>query len=122
MITILNDVPSNLAAFKASGEVSKEDFENTVIPHVEKLLAQTGKINYMLVLETSIKNFTFGAWMEDALLGIKHLLKWNRAAIVTDSEGIKAFTTFFSAMVPGEFKGFDPTEYHQAVKWASTEF
>ena len=69
-----------------------------------------------------MKNFTIGAWMKDALLGIKNISKWNRAAIVTDSEGIKTFTDMVSKIVPGEFRGYDSSELQEAISWvAGTE-
>ena len=119
MIQQLTDVPANMVAFKASGEVTKEDFENIVLPAVKKLVDATGELNYMLVLETSVKNFTAGAWMKDALLGIQNLTKWNRAAIITDSEGIKTFTDIFSKLMIGEFKGYSHSEQAAAVQWVS---
>jgi len=119
MITQIKDVPSNMVAFRASGEVTKDDFENVVFPAVDDVVKKTGELNYVLVLETEIKNFTLGAWLKDALLGITKLTKWNRAAIITDSEGIIRFTNAFSVLVPGEFKGFLPEEFDQAVTWVS---
>jgi hypothetical protein len=49
------------------------------------------KINFLLLLDTPVENFTAGAWMEDALLGVKHLTKWNRAGIVSDSDKVIKF-------------------------------
>ena len=69
----------------------------------------------LLVLDTDIKNFTAGAWLQDALLGLKHLGKWNRAAIVTDSEDIISFTNGFSYVVPGEFHGFKKEAFNKTV-------
>jgi len=107
MITQIENLPSNIVGFKASGEISEKDFTETVIPKVKALIAKTDKLNYLLVLETSVKNFTIGAWMKDAMMGIKHLTKWNKAAIVSDVEAIRNFTNFFSYLMPGEFKGFE---------------
>lgn len=119
MITLLNDLPENVVGFRATGDVTETDFKETVMPNVQKLIDKTDKLNYMLVLDTSIKNFTAAAWWQDALLGVKHLTKWNRAAIVTDVEGIRIFTDIFSVVIPGEFKGFKHEDYQEAVDWVS---
>ena len=119
MITKLTDLPANIAGFRATGEVTQADFENVVIPEVKKLVEATDVLNYMLVLDTSVKNFTFGAWMKDAVLGIQNLTKWNRAAIITDSEGVQNFTKVFSALMPGTFKAFDHAEMDTAIDWVS---
>ena len=119
MIQQLEQVPANMVGFRATGEVTKEDFEQVVIPAVERSIEKTGVLNYMLVLDTSVKEFNVGAWLQDAFMGIKHLTKWNRAAIVSDSKGIKTFTDIFSKLMPGEFRGFDHADMQTAIDWVS---
>ena len=119
MITYLENLPANIAGFKATGEITETDFTETVMPKVKALVDKTDKLNYLLVLETSVKNFTIGAWMKDAMMGIKHLTKWNRAAIVSDVEAIRNFTDIFSYFLPGEFKGFEHKDLLDAVDWVS---
>lgn len=121
MIEKITTTPENVAAFRATGEVTKEDYTNVVIPQVSQLVEKIGKINFLLLLDTDVSNFTAGAWMHDALLGLKHLTKWNRAAIVSDSEGVIKFTDAFSLAAPGEFKGFKKHEYDIAVQWVSEQ-
>jgi hypothetical protein len=119
MIQEIENLPANMVGFKATGQVTAEDFTNTVMPRVKELISREGELNYLLVLDTSIKNFTIGSWIEDALMGIKHLLKWKRAAIVSDSEGIRTFTGIFSKLMPGEFRGFEHKDLQQAIQWTS---
>jgi hypothetical protein len=119
MITLIENLPENMVGFRATGEVTEEDFNNVVIPKVQEAVDKTGKLNYLLVLDTSIKNFTVGAWMKDAYMGIKHLIKWNHAAIVSDVESIRNFTNTFSIMIPGEFKGFEHKDLQKAIDWCS---
>ncbi|RZJ66391.1 MAG: STAS/SEC14 domain-containing protein [Flavobacterium sp.] len=118
MIQQITNVPENMVAFRSSGEVTKEDFEN-VFPQVEALVEKTGKLNYLLELDNSPSDFTAGAWLQDALLGIKNITKWNRAAIVTDSEIVIKFTDAFSKIMPGEFRGFPKEELEHAIDWVS---
>ena len=118
MIVQIKDVPNNMVAFKADGEVTKEDFE-MVKDEVASLVETTGKLNYLLFLDNSPKDFTLGAWLQDALLGINNITKWNRAAIISDIEAVKTFTDGFSKVMPGEFRGFAKAEYDQAVDWVS---
>ena len=118
MITTMKDLPQNMVGFRASGEVTKEDFK-PVMDEVEKLVEKTGKLNYLLILDTSPKDFTIGPWFQDGLLGIKNLTKWNRAAIVSDSEEVIQFTDVFSKLMPGEFRGFHKSELQTAIDWTS---
>ena len=118
MIVQIPDVPNNMVGFRADGEVTKEDFE-MVKEEVAQLVEKTGKLNYLLFLDNSPKDFTLGAWLQDALLGISNITKWNRAAIISDSEAVIKFTDVFSKLMPGEFRGYAKTEYAKAVNWVS---
>lgn len=118
MITQIPGLPENMVGFRADGEVTKEDFE-VVQTKVAALVEKQGQLNYLLFLDNSPKDFTLGAWMQDALLGVKNITKWNRAAIVSDIEGVITFTDAFSKVMPGEFRGYHKAEYDAAVSWVS---
>ncbi|AWK06497.1 STAS/SEC14 domain-containing protein [Flavobacterium crocinum] len=111
------DTTDNVVAFRALAEVTKDDFLTAVVPAVEHLVKQINEINFLLVLDTDIQNFTAGAWLQDALLGLEHLGKWNRAAIVTDTDEIISFTNGFSFIIPGEFRGYKRVEFNKALNW-----
>ncbi len=118
MIQQMTDLPANMAGFRSSGKVTKEDFD-FVIDRVREKVESSGELNYMLVLDNDPSDFTAGAWLNDAWLGVKNLLKWNRAAIVTDLESVIAFTDAFSKVMPGEFRGYRKSELQKAIDWVS---
>ncbi len=117
MITIISEAPENVAAFSATGDVTKEDFQNLVLPHVKRKVDEYNELNYLLYLDTDLDKFTMGAWLQDAFLGLKNLTLWNRAAIVTDKEGVQNFTDIFSVVMPGEFKSFPKGNLYNALYW-----
>ena len=109
--------PDNVVAFRAIGEVTKDDYKTVVAPAVQQLVDRTKEINFLFLIDTEIENFTAAAWKEDVMLGLKNLGKWNRAAIVTDSEDTISFTNGFSYIVPGEFRGFKKEAFNEALNW-----
>ena len=117
MIQAIKSIPGHIAGFRASGTVTWDDYKTVVVPVTEEKLKQTGEIYFLLLVDTDLGNFTFGAWARDALLGLEHLSKWRKAAIITDNENAIKFTDGFSIVAPGEFKGFKKSEYDAAVKW-----
>jgi hypothetical protein len=119
MIKILTDVPANVAGFRALGEVTQDDYKDMMVPHITHLIQEADEINFLFVIDTALGNFTIGAWLQDGLLGLKHLTKWNRGAIVTDSDNAIKFTDIFSLIAPDEFKGFHKDNYTEAVDWVS---
>jgi hypothetical protein len=121
MLTRLEGVPSYIAAFRATGEVTKDDYDKVLAPEIDRVDKQHGHIHFMMVMETSGKNFSIGAWLQDALEGLKHYRGWRKIAIVTDEKGIEKFTNIFSAIIPGSSKGFSLAELEQAKQWVSEE-
>lgn len=108
-----------MVGFEATGEITEDDFKNVVMPRVQEAIDRNYVLNYMLVLDTSIKNFTVGSWLSDALMGFKHLFRWNRAAIITDVEAIITFTDGFSKIMPGEFRGYPHKDMQKAIDWVA---
>lgn len=121
MIEYLENLPMNMVGFKASEEVTKDDFKKSLLPKVKELVDRTNKLNYVLVLNTSVRNFTMGAWLQDLILGIVYITKWHRIGIVTDVKGIRIFTKIHSYFMPGEYRGYKLTELQQAIDWVSSK-
>ena len=121
MITLISDVPDNVAAFRATGNVNKDDYKNVVIPAIDALVKKQGKINFMLVLDTAIRNFSIGAFLQDIGVGLKHFSKWHRMAIVSESNAINKLSDLFSYIAPGETRGFFPAEIEKAKDWVSAD-
>lgn len=118
MITEIQGLPSNMVGFRASGEVTADDFVK-VKSRVAEIVEKTGVLNYLLVLDNTPADFTAGAWLQDAILGLKNLTKWHRAAIVSDQETVRIFTDLFSKIMPGEFKGFTKPDLQEAIIWTA---
>jgi hypothetical protein len=119
MLQFINDLPEHVVGIRATGEVTKDEFDKVIMPRMDELVQRQGEINYILVLQTGVGNFTMGAWWDDVKLGLKHFTKWKKIAIVTDQTFVEKFTDVFSYFVPGESKGYKLTELDDAVKWVS---
>ena len=121
MLTKIEDVPAHVAAFKATGKVNKHDYDNVLVPELERKNKEHGHLHMLMLLETPVKNFTLGAWLEDAWMGLKHFRGWRKIAIVTDEGAVESFTNKFSFVIPGEAKGFKLTELETAKQWVAEE-
>jgi len=110
----------NAAAFRARGPMTAEDYFNVLVPAVTSLAERINEINFLLVMDTEIKSFASAHWMEDAILGLKNLGRWNRAALVTDSDAAISFTNALTDLVPGQFKGFKKEAFEEAMLWVQT--
>src|SRR5882757_7879850 len=121
MIGLLQGLPPNVAGFRASGEVTREDFEKVIFPEVKRHTAMSGKLNFVFYVDTPLKNFSIGAWIRDIWLGMKKFGSWRKIAIISDVEKIRNFTDNISFLLPGEYKGFPVAQLEDAVRWAAME-
>lgn len=119
MIITIPETPDNIVALKATGEITKEDYENVVLPQIEAKLNQFGELNCVVYLDTDLSNFTLGAWFQDALLGLKNLTNWNRVAVVTDTLSIRNTIAAFSVVMPGEYETFPVEDLANAIYWCA---
>ena len=121
MLIKIEDVPSHVAAFKATGKVDKHDYDNLLVPELELKDKEHGHLHMLMLLETPVKNFTLGAWLEDAWMGLKHFRGWRKIAIVTEENAVETFTNKFSFVIPGKAKGFKLSELETAKQWVAEE-
>ena len=119
MIEVISGLPANVAAFNATGKVTAEDYKKTINPLVKKIAQEFGKINYLLVINTPLSNYSLDAWVKDGLLGFQYFTKWNKLAIVTEKKSIKDFTDFFGKFLPSVTKGFLMKDVDIAKRWIS---
>lgn len=121
MLTIINDLPSNVLGVQPTGEVTREDMETVLLPGLDDLEKRTGKIRYLLVLETGVQNFTLAAWWKDMVAGLGHFSDRHRIAVVSDQKAVEWFTDAFQWVVPGKYKDFSMAELTQAKAWIMEE-
>jgi hypothetical protein len=119
MVTQISGLPQDSVGFKLTGHITKEDYDNVMLPAVKKVADTSPAINMMMLIDTDLSNFTVGAWMKDALLGIKNLTKFHRVALVADSNLVRSITAVANAIVPGEYRTFAMVEEAAAIAWIS---
>ena len=119
MFTLIHDLPPHVVGVQATGVISKDDYENILYPAMEDLYRRTGTVSLLLQIETELHNYTTGAWVSDARLGIKYFMKWKKVAVVSRKPGIKWFTDTFGILVPGDYKGFLMADLVEAKRWIS---
>jgi len=117
MLTEITGLPDNVFGVRATGEVDSEDIKNVLLPGLKRTAEKFDEIRYLLVLETDVKQFTAGAWVQDAKAGLQNFTKWKKIAVVTAEKGVEWFTDVFTVATPGTSKGFKPEELEQAKAW-----
>jgi SpoIIAA-like len=117
MIEALKDFPENVVAVACKGHVTRRDYETVLVPIVEKALGQHKKIRLYYQIGSDFEGIDPGAVWEDFKIGMEHITRWERIAIVTDVEWIKNTMKAFSFLIPGELKTFSASDAPKARDW-----
>lgn len=121
MIQLIKDLPLHVAGLHAFADVTEAEYECALILLLDELLKKHKKINFILVLETNIKNFAHGKWCGNVKVGLRYFFKWNKLAIVTDQKDVYGFSDVFKYFIPGKFRDFRLDQMELAVKWVSAK-
>lgn len=117
MIRLLQDLPPNVIGLEASGKVTSDDYEETIVPSIEKKQDQFDKVRLLYLLGQGFEGYEAGAVWEDAKLAFKHPRSWEKIALVSDESWIGHAAGLFSWMIPGEVKVFATRDAEQARSW-----
>ena len=117
MIEQLQRFPKNVVAFAGRGQVTKADYVSTLIPVVEKAFASHERLRLYYELAGDFAGIAAGAMVEDFKIGMQHLARWERVAVVTDVQWIALAISLFSFLMPGAMKVFSTKEAHPARSW-----
>ena len=101
MVELLKDFPPHVVAYKATGEINKEEYEKQVMASVDEVAATYGSINFLVLLETNLKDYSAATFMQYLKVSFEQFTKWNRMAIVTDERWVRKAYDMLSPLVHG---------------------
>ena len=117
MIERLADFPDNVLAFVCKGRVTKADYDAVLVPAVLNVLRTHDKVRLYYETAADFDGLDPSAIWEDFKVGMEHLTRWERLAVVTDIDWITSTMRFFGFLMPGRMKLFPTAEAAQARAW-----
>ena len=96
---------------------NKADYDAVLVPAVINALKSHDKVRLYYETAADFAGIDPGAMWEDFKVGMEHLTRWERVAVVTDVEWIKQTMRFFSFLMPGAMKSFPTSEAAEARAW-----
>jgi SpoIIAA-like len=117
MIRILEDFPEPIVALLAEGQVTRKDYEEVLIPRVKQALAKGEKVRLYYELGSAFTGIDARAAWEDFKIGLEHLTRWERVAVVTDVQWLRLTLGAFGFMMPGKLRVFPASQATEARAW-----
>jgi len=121
MIEPIDDMPPGTAGFRATGEVTRDDYERVLLRWMRGAVDSGEPICLLFQMGAGFDRFTPGAFAADvtkgAPLGIRHMHAWRRTAVVTDVGWVRHAIELMGWMTPGEVKLYGLDEVERAKEW-----
>ncbi len=119
MIEMIPALPEHVIGFVAKGEVTKADYEDVLEPAVAEALQSHDKLRLLYVLGADFTGYSGGAAWEDGKLGLAHLTRWEKIAVVSDQDWVRHTVNVFGYLIPGKVKVFSLAEEADASEWVT---
>ena len=85
----IEGMPQDVLAIEATGQVTHEDYRNTLIPKAEAMMAK-GPIKILYVVGKEFTGFDLEAMWDDGAFGLKHWHDFSHIAMVSDHVWMRA--------------------------------
>lgn len=102
---------------KIVGKITEEDYNSLVIPEVERIIAEHGRVRILFDTEDFCGAELKAMWL-DTKLGIKHMSNFERVAWVGKQRWEEWLGAAFKSVMSEEhFRYFDETQVESAWEW-----
>jgi len=116
MFRFLEGLPPDVVAIEATGKVTHEDYQATLIPKAEAMIAK-GPVKMLYVIGKEFTGFELEALWDDGAFGVRHWHDFSRIAVVTDHALVRAMVTMFQPFFHGEVRLFRLAALPEAKNW-----
>ncbi|WP_425044165.1 STAS/SEC14 domain-containing protein [Primorskyibacter sp. S87] len=117
MITVETQSDGRVLEVEFSGQVTGADYENTLVPAIEKALSGTGHVRLLVIAGEEFKGYDLGAAWADTKLGLSHWSGFERAAVVSDISWLRTAVRLAAPMMPCPVQVFDLADAETARLW-----
>jgi hypothetical protein len=122
MIERIDDLPAGVIGLRASGKLTKEDYE-TVLEPALKEAAASGEARVLFELP-DFNGLEPNAMWQDIKTGLGVELKergaWKKLAVVSGVDWVSKAMRLFAWAMPGELRVFQMDELDKAREWVAT--
>jgi hypothetical protein len=117
MIELLKDFPANVVGVVCTGRVTAQDYTRVLVPAVEHALGQNQKVRLYYQVDQDFQAYDASAMWEDFKVGVAHLSRWERIAVVTDLDWIRNTVRIFGFLMPAAVQVFPLSAAAAAREW-----
>jgi len=118
---VLDGYPDDVVAFRAEGIVTRDDYQETLIPVLEERIGARGKVKLLYWCGPEFKGFSAGAMWDDARFGLTHWGDFSKIAVVSDIEWVRQSVKLFAPLMRAPVRVFHNAEIDDARSWIAED-
>jgi hypothetical protein len=118
MIEKLPESSGNILGFRIRGKLSEADYQDLLVPEMERAMKEYPKIRVVWVME-EFAGWTVGGAFEDFLLGLKFSAVEKMATVIDESwdEWMTPLFRAFTTLTQTELRFFKKERLAEAWEW-----
>lgn len=117
MIEILKDVPAGIVAVRASGTLTREEYDEVVVPLLDEAQREGRRLRCLCEVGADYRGLTPAAAWEDLTLGLRSLHLFEGCAVVSDVPWIRETSRLARFLMPCPVRVFDEKDREEAATW-----
>ena len=117
MIEIMPESSGNIFGVKASGKLTHSDYRQILIPRLESLFEQHGKLNVLFLMDADFDGWELDAAWDDASYGLRHNADFGKLAIVGGPAWVEWCIKLAGFLMKGEIRVFSSQQVAEAWDW-----
>lgn len=117
MIERIEALPDDIVGFRATGSITREEYEAVVVPVIEQAETAGERLRALCVLDGGFTGIAPSAVWEDVSLGLRAVSLIEGCALATDNELAKLASRVAGVLLPYPLRVFPLAEQDTAVEW-----
>ena len=120
MFEPIDGLPDDAAGLSATGTVTGDDYQRTLIPLVKEKMAAHGKVRLVLYFGPEFAGYSASAVWQDTKFGLAHLSDFSKVAVVSDVAWLRHAVQLFAPFVRCPVRLFAAGELEPAKAWLAS--
>jgi len=117
MIEFLPESGGHVLGIRVSGKLTDADYKQTLIPKLESLFHQHGRLDVLFYMDEGFEGWDLGAAWDDASYGLKHRADFGRLALVGGPRWVEWCIKLAGFLMKGEIRIFPGDRLQEAWSW-----
>jgi SpoIIAA-like len=117
MFQIMPESEGKVIGLRATGKLTDQDYQEVLIPSLESLINQHGKIRLLCFMDEEFAGLEAGAFWDDAKFFLPHKDDFEKMAIVGGPKWIELIMKLFAPLMKGDVKTFSGEQLSTAWNW-----